>query len=513
MAKGKELGIFWGNKNIYFVESIAQKPIQHFSIPFEEEDKTKLPDIQSIAENTAIPYNMKVASLIQNSMRHQKISTQTANLSLSTKDIIFRSFIIPWMPPNEVKGVVEFEVSKYIPFSLDELFFSYHPMIITQNNLKRLRIIFNGIKKVTLENYKHIIEQASIGINLVEPAPISIIRLLSFKKLLPKEQAAAIIQEEGDTGKITIVQKGIPQFVREFPLIKQEGDTPEDISQRLVNETRISLDYSLRQDKLLEVKQFKLISESFSEELAKYFETEIALPVALVKPSAALQSNSISEVGFMNAYGTGLSSSTPLPASFNLQSEPVKGLSLSSFSMPKALNYKSVIAALLICVPIIALSFLLPTISISKNKKELASVNAKLGKYKGSSKSKLKNQDQKLLKKYKIIKNIPTHSRINIYLETIPKLLPEGTWLSSLNIEYPSVSPSENETTQIPSVTIEGYAYLKNSQEQFGMINQFVSDLKNNKSFSESFNSIKLVTTESQTLNNYQVTFYKVVAN
>ena len=180
MADKKKLGMYWGSDALFFVETQETAPTKIFQILFEEAVKETLRDSPSSISG------MKLGSDIQKILRKQGLLDSSVNLSLPAKDIIFRSFVIPWMDEHEIKSVVEFEASKYIPFSLERLSFSFHPISFTENNAKRLRIIFVAIKSDTLLSYIRTLEGASLDINSIEPAPSSLIRALSLKLERPK---------------------------------------------------------------------------------------------------------------------------------------------------------------------------------------------------------------------------------------------------------------------------------------------------------------------------------------
>ena len=132
MSETNNLGAFWGNDGIYFIESDETNPGQEFHVLFK--DKSKIP----IKKGFLNPWEAELSENIKTSLQELKIATTTVNLSLPTKEIIFRNFTLPWMSQNEVKSAVEFEASKYIPFSLEELKYSYRSTIITKKNSKHI---------------------------------------------------------------------------------------------------------------------------------------------------------------------------------------------------------------------------------------------------------------------------------------------------------------------------------------------------------------------------------------
>ena len=155
------LGAYWDSHSIHFVEIENESPQKMISVDFSEDES----NIASLANDSES--SIKFATNIQKAFSAKSVLSNHVNLALPTKDIIFRSFNIPWMPSHEIKGVVDFESSKYIPFSLEELFFAYHPITINKDGNKKIQIIFVAIKKDALQNYLEIINQAGLNVDIV----------------------------------------------------------------------------------------------------------------------------------------------------------------------------------------------------------------------------------------------------------------------------------------------------------------------------------------------------------
>ncbi|MEI6358393.1 MAG: pilus assembly protein PilM, partial [Verrucomicrobiota bacterium] len=84
-------------------------------IPFSLLDGGASPDIKSVSEDA------RLLELLHKTIRNKGFSTLDTYLSFSLKEILVRWFLIPWMRPHEIQGVVTFEARKYIPFPLDEV--------------------------------------------------------------------------------------------------------------------------------------------------------------------------------------------------------------------------------------------------------------------------------------------------------------------------------------------------------------------------------------------------------
>ena len=265
------------------------------------------------------------------------------------------------MQPNEVKGVVDFEASKYVPFALDDLSYSFYPMTVTEGKLRRIRIIFVAIKKAVLESYKQILEQAALRVYVVEPATLSLIRIMDAKELLPKEETVALIEMGDEMGNIIVVDNHMPQFVREFQLCvpgaTQETPDPQALMTRMMSEVRISLNYFNRQEERFKVKKLVFLSSSDPADILRRMEDDLRLPVISITTDSVLANAPSQDVNFLKAYGAALYPSLNLPSDLNLLESKTKTVKLVSEPITRKVNYRSVVVTALICVPIIAAAF------------------------------------------------------------------------------------------------------------------------------------------------------------
>ncbi len=510
MGEKKQIATFWGDNALYFIEANQSSASNGFHVPFDHK-RTSADENQVLTSD-----NMELCSRVQNAFHQNNIQNAIVNLSLPIKDIIFRSFMIPMMQSNEVAGVIAFEVKKYIPFSLDELSYSFHPVVVDGANDKRIRIIFVAIKKNSLEKYIDILEQASLNVDVIEPAPLSLIRLLVHKNILSSQKALALVEKEDMTGKIIIVENNIPQFVREFHLRSaadsQDPDEDQTIN-RLINEIRISLDYFNRHENQISIEQMYLLTDQYGTRISEQIKDELEVDVVLVDKAQLMEGIPGHDSGFLKAYGASLAGVITMPASFNLSGGKPRSISLDKNSI----NVKALVASLLkvsiCCVLVLGLAFYAKVKIVSGTKQEMIAFTQKLDMNKDSLKEKLEQHNITLQNRFDNIKSIRSHSQVGFFLDTIPTFLLDGMWIKSLEIYYPpAILNSTGGAPQDagPVINLSGYAYVDDKKEQFSIITLFLKSLKSNKDLKKYFNEIDLETVTAQKFNEYDVTFFKI---
>jgi len=432
------------------------------------------------------------------------------------------------MQQHEVKNVVQFEISKYIPFSLEDLSFSFHPITITENGKRIIRIIFVAIKSDTLTNYVRVLRSASLHVNIVEPATSSLIRALSFKNLIPKNQTVALVEKEG-VGRITIIDNNIPQFVREFDLSTASNEQTEGEKKELSREVRISLDYFNRQNEHLNVKKILYLTMSGDEDSAQNLEKSLGVPVTAIAGNSVLGGDTAKTgEGILNAYGTSIASSLKSPASFNLFQKKSESSKYAQTFTQKPINPRSLIKTALVCIPLIIASIVISILPTQKLKDKMTTLNQELASYQDSNVSFIEQKEKILKLKLNFFQSIRIQSDATLFLLLIPDLLPNGVWLRNFDIVYDDAatftksqtskgtrrktkSSTKAETTSPLVIAIGGYTYSENKSEQFRLVNTLLGKLKASAEFSSFFQDIYLETISAENLDEYDVTYFKIV--
>ena len=504
MAKIKQVGLFWGETKILCVDIINEETTRILSIPVginsehvHDENKAELIE--------------RAASELESFLKNNRVKADEFNLALPTRDIIFRSFVIPWMPTNEIKGVVDFEASKYIPFSLEELKYAYHAIPSTEGNVKRLRVVFVAIRNDTLNLFLEVLNKASINVKSIEPAQIALIRTLTAKNALPENDVVAIVEQASDSGKITIVHKKVPLFVRDFQIKAPSANMNAEQAEqnkftKFVNEIKISLDYFARQDNNLATTQIVLITNNLSDGIRQQMSDDLHVEVTAFSSKQLIGNQDAGDTNYLYAHGATIFDEVEIDVDINFSNIKLKKAKAKKKSGGKInFNFKTVIPVLLACAALVGGVFFLTQKTLKVSIEEIDQYKTDLGDYIDQEAETIELKNAKMAKKQKNYEKIRINSDIKDFLALIPELMPEGAWLDNFQISYKE-SGSEDKAV----ITLSGYVYHENVNEQFRMIPKFQRNLKNNNEMSEFFKNIDILTTDSKKLNNFDVTYFQI---
>ncbi len=512
MTTKNTLGIFWGNNSFSFVETAGNIPQKIFTAPFNLGSKTYL---NLTTESTE---GIKLTAIIQQALQNQRILESAINLALPAKDIIFRSFVIPYLQPSEIKNVVLFEAAKFVPFRMEDLAFTFHPVPFVDKGKKAIRIILVAVRKDILEGYCGILEHSGLRVECVEPSSVSFVRALTHKKLIQKAKNTAIIEIHQYEGRIIIVDQNIPQFVREFQLYPTSAEASslasDILSARLFNEIKISFEYYGRQYNQKKVERIIALSGSEDDAMLKNLGKDFNLSCTVITTKTFFKNDAV-DMGAIHAYGSSLRGAVQMNFDFSLPRQslataPVEETAPVQVSGP---NYAAVALVGIFCLAIFALTVNFSNGLIKKYQNKTAELQSKFGSYATSTPELLEQQTTESKGKLAAYRNIRIGSKVSYFLKLVPALLPEGAWLKDLDIRYNDIIKNEGSfRVKASKVTLSfsGYIYTEDPRKQFPLANTLLLNFKNNKEFSNLFDRIELGSVQRTALQQYNVTTFRI---
>lgn len=504
MAERTQLGIFWGEKAFSLVQVSKGQLTAPVQIPFDA------PLEAEMAKD--VPEGLRLTAQIQQAMRKHNVAPGPVVLSLPAKDLIFRSFAIPWMKPEEVKSVVDFEITKYIPIKLDQLSYTFHAVPYTENNQKNLRIIFVAARKNIIERYTGILDHTQLPVAHIEPASVSMIRALKKQGLISGGQTIAIIMIKENGGEIIITEDEVVKSVREFQTAVNASNAAT-LGNRFFNDVRVSLNFYSRQNPPGVVNKIITIANSNLESLSQDLSKDLNIPVTSLLAAKIMKTEKISDLGLLYAYGGALRDKEFSPKDFELSDRARKMQRLGEMAKVRFKQYQIMGGVLAGCAVVAYLTILLSNNLAVGHRKRLAELKEKQSTFTESKTDDILAKKSEVSTKLASYKDIRIKSDVAYYMAKVPELLPKGTWLKNLDFQYYIKAVTENDVPRslsVISVSMEGYVYKENANEQFRLVNSLVARLKEDKEFAKEFTDIDLSTVRQDNLNNVTVTYFKI---
>ena len=487
------LGIYFGPKVIDISEAKGKKLVNSIQIPFSEIGGNELEE--------KVPTEVKLAASFNEAFRRNKIEVKEAMLCLSGKDLIIRTFEIPILPSEELKGAINFEAKKYIPFKIEELISDYR---VDVDKVNRTNVVlFMGIKKDTFDKYISILKPLNIRISSIEYSGFSILRILKLVRMNENGITAVLCFDSQGFDEINfiVLEKGFPLFSRDITLGSTPGDlddlepaAPTFSMEKLKSEIRVSLDYYHRKFPSKSFKNIFIMSNPEWRQETETFLSELGLSSKFIDIAKAVGSPMAFSSSFAKSYSTAISKRVAIGVKFNLVESKLREtrlgtarirLELGYFFNKIRLDFRVIIAGVLICTA----AFMYGTSKEVSLKKDLSSVAGKWGSLTklspGTSYEMLKSTS---LKDARTLANLGNLINKQMYiaeiLEVIPQAIPPGVWLTKFYLNKREEGRAE--------LTLEGMCYLQDSNNEFQAVNKFFSNLNTNPMFTRYFKDIKI---------------------
>ena len=527
----KQLSVFFGSEDLTFIE--ASKGNVIFS-DFTEHALPRGAIISPDQENTE---SIKLTAFLQRITRERRITQTDVHLSLPVKDIIFRSFSIPMMTPQEMENVVKFEAKRYIPFKIEELYYTFQYTPAVENGIRKARILFLAIRKTSLNRYCNILEQAGFEAISAEPSALGLLKLLSFKKAPGLDKKIAVVDIDGLEGSITIAEKQIPQFIRDFKLFssneKQLALDSQQVIDRLINELTISLDFYARQNKKANrehnIGEIFVFANQHAEEIAAYIKKESGITATPFDAKQILPVIQENQSNILHALGASLTNIIRINSGLDLirakapGAKAPSGFDIAGFGNTPP-NYSLTAKIAGACFLVVALTFWWTYSQFWQYESKILNFKASVQKYQMLKASDIKMKSAVLKKKSQEYKGIRLNSDTSLFLAVIPKMLPDGVWLDALDITYEDIverdtlsvggrkqrQTDETAFTEI-TVSMNGYAYARHLNEQMSLIETFIKRLKINPDLKNKFKELRLENVTNQNLEGFEVTYFNII--
>lgn len=505
------LGIYFGLKDINLVETSGKKILNNIRLPN--------PNLEIAGLEEKVPADLKLIALLKDALRSHRIEATEATFCISGQDLVIRTFEIPQLPQNELRGAINFEAKKYIPFKIDEL--DYDFQILPDKRNKTNLVLFVGIKKEILTNYTNISKQLDIKTLALEYSAFSILRFLKLSGIRDSGIIAIFCFDlnNEDEANFTVFENGFSLFSRDFVFASQaqgfEQVAAEGLIQKndkLKNEIKVSLNYFDRKFPDKKISNIFVISGIKDlHELGPLF-TEITIPVKIVDTTKLLGKNNPYSSLLVKSFAAALFKLSALKIKINLISAKIKAAKAVTIEHKQyaflegfKLDFRFIFLGLFFCAVVFGFGLLRrqplkeEIITIESKRQKLSTVDVDKQDY-----SALTTLDVKYRKKIKAINNlIKNQIYLTSPLDAIPKALPKGLWLNNFRFNLDKKGALE--------LALDGQVYLEDSDKELEAVNIFLSNLNKDPVFSKYFKEMSISSIDRKTEFNKNSTVFVII--
>ena len=511
----KRLGVHWGEAGFSFVEVAHDAPTISAFVPFTALQRSQDGGLVTFDDPAFL-------DAIQRTVTNKGFSVLETYLSLPSKDVLIRWFVIPWMKTSEIQDVVAFEAKKYTPFPIDEMSYTYYPTTIVKGDLRQIGILFVAIRRDIFQSYLNVLSQSGLNVVYSEPGPTSLIRALIFKKQVEPSQVTAILLASKDSGSLIITSKGHVKFIRDFKVHVGSGlgvtqasvtgtkDSEEVSRMKLFNEVRMSFEFFSRQYENEEVNKIIILSSGLNHAFWSGLSDDLNMSVDVVDMTRQLGLMHATDMGEVAALGVALAGGVPSVIDFNLSEGSSRQVSLKKDEIQEKNRQLILPLAIgVVCAFLMMLTFWGGGEFVAKAREEFLAVSERLSSSPDLTQEEASNKTLEERSKLDAYKKLPLGKRMQPLVARFASLVPKGIWIESIQVDFEdktsdTVALESSDAPQQASMaaytsfhtsgrmSFSGSAYSRDFNETYVLVNAFVDTLRSDDVMSSYFKNIKL---------------------
>ena len=432
--------------------------------------------------------------------------------SIASESVVIRCFQMPAIPAHERRMAIAFEAKKYLPFKLEELVTDYQ-VVIRRSDPTLMRVMFFGVKKSSVAIYASLFQYCKLLPYCLEPAPISLMRLVRQNGQLPAGQVVALLSMEHNVATISIARDDLLYLSRNVTILPAAGGpdpaSPE-LLEALLNETRVSIDYYRRRF-LGEPAVGKIILFGSIEDPKKIQELlkSLELPVERGDPFKKVGESKSAPGGLSVAVGLALRGLDYRTGGINLLPSDQRH---ASQGVLKPLIFQAVAAA-------VALG-----IWYSASASDLRGLEQKMAGLR-SQQVKIENvqpnlglddlrelRSQSVREKNSLTALADLKTRPSSLLVELARTMPEEAWLQYAALRnWTELDPRKTTAPARRAILrLVGSAFENNRETELEKINRFLAALQENPVFKTAFSKFSLDSVQRESFQKEEVTEFRL---
>ena len=493
MAKEKKVGLYLG------INSVGAAVIQGKDIlSLGKFEFSSLEKSGSEIKNEDIRWE----ALINKTLREVGSDAKNICVSLADRDFIFRPLEMPSMKRREIESSLVYEIEKYIPFKIDELVWDYDYANFPKE--RKIGLSFIGIKEGNFERIKSILSRLELKTARIEPSCVSLARVVKSVKKFAQFKNFALLDFTQDEAYLTFFQQDLPVFNR-YLVVPKKGDVLD--LDNFIEAVNFSFQYFKREFKNYKLDKFIIVGDSHIDSLVPPLKEGLQVEIESVSSRDLIKRDN-AKVENVKAFGVvGLEHS---PYKFKPYLRKTEERSLPSAKPITGVALRLGLLSSLIAIGLVGTIFLSLILGNEVTEKKFALkkkeksiiVPAALGALTWQERAAMVEKENERIKS---IKNISTSlSRFSPFVERIATedILPRRLWLGDLDI-----TGAQGKYKAI----LTGYIFRDNDYEERLGVDEFISNLRKDKTVGSIFTKVELDTSSRQKVENFEVTSFSVI--
>jgi type IV pilus assembly protein PilM len=145
-----------------------------------------------------------------------KFSTKKVVLGVANQKVVVRQVDVPWLPEDELRKSLAFQVADFIPMAAEEAILDVHPLeeFTNDNGGRMLRMLLVAASRDMVGNALEAVKLAGLDPHQVDLTSFAVLRSMVGEGAVASPTAEALVDIGASVTNIVVHQGGVPRFVR-----------------------------------------------------------------------------------------------------------------------------------------------------------------------------------------------------------------------------------------------------------------------------------------------------------
>lgn len=234
-----------------------------------------------------------VAGAIRQLWDSAKFGSKKVVVGVANQRVIVRQVDLPWLPADELRKSLAFQVQEFIPIPVDQAILDFHPVEEFTNDAggRMLRVLLVAAARDMVSGLLDAATRAGLHVTQVDLTPFAVLRAAAeVDGFGPHDgDAEAIVDIGARVTNILIHQRGVPRFVRILLMggddltqaVAERMGVPVQDAERIKREVGLQLVPSPESESHPATRPLEAAASSFVEEVRGSLDYYLAQPAAV----------------------------------------------------------------------------------------------------------------------------------------------------------------------------------------------------------------------------------------
>ena len=175
-----------------------------------------------------------VAEAVKQLWSHTKFSGKKVVIGVANQKVVVRQVDLPWMPTEELKKSLAYQVQDFVPMPVEQAVLDFHPLeeLAAENGSKVLRGLLVAASRDMVLASLEAVQKAGLSPTMVDLTPFAVIRSLADADHLGMgARVEALVDIGARVTNIVVHEGGVPRFVR--ILLMGGQDVTDSVGERM----------------------------------------------------------------------------------------------------------------------------------------------------------------------------------------------------------------------------------------------------------------------------------------